>query len=236
VLGALSFFALSSCASKPSSTNTQAAAPSNEGVSPPSTQPTQPTQTTQVPRNLNYKIITYIGGINNDGATNISAQLSIAMASNPTPDVIFIAIDSGGGEEIAGIEIYNIIRACSIPIVTINMGIVASMAVVIFLAGDVRIALPDSTFTIHSLSNHIDTGVDYNAYALIDDIEEIQISEKRAENIYKTRAHLSDALIARIRTRDLNLNAWQAKELNIATKVGNIPVPYENVFIINEPN
>jgi ATP-dependent protease ClpP protease subunit len=63
---------------------------------------------------------------------------------------VTVAINSGGGDVNAGMGIYNILAGCELPVTTVNMGEVGSIAATIFMAGTVRIAVPDSYFVLHA--------------------------------------------------------------------------------------
>jgi ATP-dependent protease ClpP protease subunit len=52
----------------------------------------------------------------------------LALAAQGQTDKVTIAINSGGGEVVHGIAIYNAIRAMPYPIVTHNVGNVDSIA------------------------------------------------------------------------------------------------------------
>lgn len=218
---ALTFSTLPVCSTKAQTNKTPSTAPQ-----PSKNQTSLPTQSNVA---VTYVTITYIGGINNDGVAKISTALANAIGANPAPDYILFGIDSLGEESPIGpIAIYNLLMASPIPIVTINLGYVSEAAVAIFLAGDVRIALPNSTFKLCSLSYNTNKNYDYDALNLKSDIEAIQIDELNLENIYKARANLSDSVINGLRASDLYLNAWQAKDLHIATRVGDIRLPHSN--------
>ncbi|MDO8676761.1 MAG: ATP-dependent Clp protease proteolytic subunit [Candidatus Azambacteria bacterium] len=60
-----------------------------------------------------------------------------------------IYINSEGGDFFAATKIYDHIRHSPCPIVTIGSGVVFSGAIIVFLAGDLRWALPNSVFGFH---------------------------------------------------------------------------------------
>lgn len=84
---------------------------------------------------------------------------------NYSPEPIEIFINSGGGSATAGFAIISAMEMCSTPIVTYGMGIVASMALAIFVAGDIRIAHRFCRFMFHqvqygeegTLQDHMDS-------------------------------------------------------------------------------
>src|SRR5882724_9983921 len=65
------------------------------------------------------------------------------------PRRLYLSFSSTGGEIAAGIGLYNFLKALPVRVVTHNVGSVVSIAVVIFLAGEERYAVPTSTFLFH---------------------------------------------------------------------------------------
>ena len=78
-------------------------------------------------------------------------QLQIESAKKP----ITIVINSAGGSCYDGLALYDCIRCCQAPVTTIGLGLVASMGFIIFLAGDKRVASPNTRFLNHQVSSEI---------------------------------------------------------------------------------
>lgn len=66
---------------------------------------------------------------------------------------IEIYLSSYGGEAYAGLAIYDAIRACPCTIIIHANGKLMSMAPIIYLAADVRVAAKHTTFMLHSVSS-----------------------------------------------------------------------------------
>ena len=62
-----------------------------------------------------------------------------------------ILISSGGGLVDAGISAYNFLRGIPAKVITYNYGIIDSMAVVLFSAGEERYCVPHSRFLLHGI-------------------------------------------------------------------------------------
>lgn len=62
---------------------------------------------------------------------------------------VYFLINSNGGSINAGIALYNYLRTLPIKVTMHNMGMIASIATVVFLAGDDRYACPHATFLFH---------------------------------------------------------------------------------------
>jgi ATP-dependent protease ClpP protease subunit len=60
-----------------------------------------------------------------------------------------VMICSGGGEVDAGCGMYELMRSSNNPLTTFGYGLVGSMAVLLFEAGDLRVATEGTTFLLH---------------------------------------------------------------------------------------
>jgi ATP-dependent Clp protease protease subunit len=72
-----------------------------------------------------------------------------------TKKPITLLINSYGGSCYDGLALYDTIRACPAPVITVAMGMVASMGFIIFLAGDKRFATVNTKFLNHQPSSEI---------------------------------------------------------------------------------
>lgn len=63
--------------------------------------------------------------------------------------VVTLYINSPGGEVQSGLALYDVIQAVSCPVKTVCLGVAASMAALLFIAGDDRQMLPHSRIMIH---------------------------------------------------------------------------------------
>jgi len=101
--------------------------------------------------------LNYNYGIDSD-KTNALIAIVNNLVSQGYDKVCFL-INSGGGDVNAGIALYNYLRSLPIKIVMHNMGIIASIANVVFLAGTERYACPHSTFLFHGTTYGINSQV-----------------------------------------------------------------------------
>jgi ATP-dependent protease ClpP protease subunit len=75
----------------------------------------------------------------------------LAGLAGQMPARLIVAMNSGGGNVVSGIAMYNAMVAMPYPIITHNIGNVDSIANVIFLGGSERYACPGSTFMFHGV-------------------------------------------------------------------------------------
>jgi len=119
------------------------------------------------------------------------------LASEKSQEIT-VVINSGGGFVTEGLEIYNTLRASGRSITTVISGIAASMASIIFLAGDERIAMAGTLFMIHKPS-----GISWGD---ADDFrKEAELLDKMQEgfqDIYKERTSIPDV------ESEINKKTW----------------------------
>jgi len=101
-------------------------------------------------RLLKERIIFIGGGIDDDVANMIIAQILFLHAEDKDKEAFFY-INSPGGVVTAGLAIYDTMQYVNMPISTICLGQAASMGALLLAAGDKgkRFALPNSRMLIH---------------------------------------------------------------------------------------
>ncbi len=161
--------------------------------------------------------ILFLGSeITDEDANLIIAQLLFLEADDPDKD-IFLYINSPGGSVSAGLAIFDTIRYLKCEVVTICVGMAASMGAFLLAAGakGKRKALPNSEIMIHQPSG--------GAYGQASDVK------IHAEHIVKTRRKLNDLLaemtgkplsvIEEATERDNFLSAEEALEFGLIDEI-----------------
>lgn len=106
------------------------------------------TQMKSVFDKLLEKRIIYLGtGISDKVANTINAQL--LYLDSISNDPIYIYINSPGGSVYSGLAIYDTMNYIASPVNTVITGLAASMAYIIAIAGEYRVALPNSKLMQH---------------------------------------------------------------------------------------
>ena len=80
-------------------------------------------------------------------AAVIRGLLYLQRCDADAPITLFI--NSSGGEVQSGLALYDVMQAVSCPVHTVCLGLAASMAALLFIAGDDRQMLPHSRVMIH---------------------------------------------------------------------------------------
>ena len=101
-------------------------------------------------RLLKERVIFLVGGINDEVANVIIAQLLFLESENPEQD-IHLYINSPGGHVTAGLAVYDTMQFIRPQVSTLCIGQAASMGAVLLAAGTVgkRLTLPNSRVMIH---------------------------------------------------------------------------------------
>lgn len=97
---------------------------------------------------LDERILMLYGEINQDIATLIVSEILYLSAKDPKSPIT-IYIHSPGGAVHAGLAIYDIMQKVPNKIITIGIGLCASMGAFLLASGDQRFALENTEIMIH---------------------------------------------------------------------------------------
>ena len=100
---------------------------------------------------LGVERILFLGGEVNDGVANALVAQMLYLDSEDSSKPIYLYINSPGGSVTAGLAIYDVIQYIKSDVVTICVGLAASMGAFLLAAGTKgkRVALPHSRIMIH---------------------------------------------------------------------------------------
>ena len=169
-------------------------------------------------RLLNDRVIFLGGGVNDDAANSIVAQLLFLSNEDAKSDIHFY-INSPGGSISAGLAIFDTMQFIRPPVATYCIGLAASMGAWLLAAGEKgkRHVLPNSSVLLHQpLLGGVISG-------------QATDLEIQAENMLKTRQRMYEIMqertgkdieqIARDCDRDLWLDAEEAVEYGVVDKI-----------------
>lgn len=97
---------------------------------------------------LEHREIECVGTIDAELTESLALQLRYLQRTSPTAEATMF-INSPGGELASGLAVYDLMRAAAFPIRTVCMGMAASMAALLFMAGTTRDMLPHAKVMIH---------------------------------------------------------------------------------------
>lgn len=151
------------------------------------------------------------GDVNESMASFVLRSIIRLNSINHDPIVIYFS--SSGGSVYDGFSIYDVLRDSPSPIVMVANGKIASMGIVIFLAGTERMALPNTRFMIHSVSHETggtvkDTLIDVNEAKTVND---------RMFNILAERTKLSRKSLTQNTSHDVWFDVEKAEKWGLLT-------------------
>lgn len=92
--------------------------------------------------------IELVGEITSDAVYSAVLQLRYLQMEDPDAEIT-VYINSPGGEVSSGLALYDVMAGLTCPIKTVCVGTAASMAALLFVAGNQREMLPHSRIMIH---------------------------------------------------------------------------------------
>jgi ATP-dependent Clp protease, protease subunit len=167
-------------------------------------------------RLLKERIIFVAGGINDDVAAIITAQLLFLEAENPKREIAMY-INSPGGFVTSGLAIYDTMQYIRSPISTVCMGLAASMGSLLLTAGEkgLRICLPNSRVMLHQPSGgYRGPASDIERHA-----EDILQTKRRLNEIYVKHTGQPYEKVEKTLDRDFFMTAEEAKAWGIVDRV-----------------
>lgn len=130
-------------------------------------------------------------------------------------DEYLVIINSAGGEVFEGYAIYNYLLSLNKPLTTRGVGIVASIATVIFLAGKKRQLYNTTQFLIH---NPWSMG-EGDATEFIRKAEELRVIENNLIDFYHQQTGVDNSTIQDLMNEDKFITSETALELKFATEI-----------------
>ncbi len=167
-------------------------------------------------RLLKERIIFITGGIDDNVATLVVAQLLFLEADNPKKEVSMY-INSPGGVVTSGMAIYDTMQFIRPAVSTLCIGQAASMGSLLLTAGqkDMRFALPNARIMVHQPSG----GFQGQATDIMLHAQEILNLKKRLNDIYVHHTGQALKKIEDALERDTFLTAEMAKDFGLIDKV-----------------
>lgn len=172
---------------------------------------------------------TLSGDVNSDMVQRVFRATDSMTARGIT--TVHLLLQSHGGFISDGICLYNYLSNLPIRIVTYNGGAVASIAILLFLAGQERHASRTGRFMLHKSHASVPGGARPDMLRII--AEGLEADDRRTESILRQSVSLSDAQWAIHATSDLHLTSEMALETGLIHSVADFfPPTGEHVICI----
>jgi ATP-dependent Clp protease, protease subunit len=165
---------------------------------------------------LKERIIFLGTPINDQVANVIVAQLLFLNSQDPDRE-IRLYINSPGGQITSGLAIYDTMKMIPAPVSTTAVGMAASMATILLMAGTPgkRYALPHSTIHLHQPMG----GVQGQAADIEIEAKEILRMRDLLNGLLRESTKMSDDQINKYTDRNMYLTAAQAVEVGLIDAV-----------------
>ena len=134
-----------------------------------------------------------------------------------------ILIQSNGGYVSDGICLYNYLSKLPIRIVTYNAGAVASIAVILYLAGEQRYASDTARFMVHKSHASAPHGARPDALRII--VEGLQADDARTEQILREHVEFTEHHWQIHAYSDLHLTADEALAVGMINEIRDFVPP-----------
>ena len=159
---------------------------------------------------------TLTGDINQDMTQRVFN--SFAHAVREKVDTVHLLIQSGGGFVSNGVALYNYLSGLPIKIIAYNPGGVLSIAVIVFLSAQKRVASDTATFMIHK--SHVSPEPGATADALNAIADSLNIDNDRIETILRQHITMPKKMWDQHKHGNLTITARKAKELGLIHEIG----------------
>jgi ATP-dependent Clp protease, protease subunit len=164
---------------------------------------------------------TLSGDVNSDMVHRVFEAVS--GMSEAGVETAHVLIQSNGGYVSDGLCMYNFLSNAPIKFVMYNAGAVASIAVILFLAGSRRYASETARFMVHKSHATASPGARPDALNII--VEGLRADDARTESILRKHIELSPEQWAIHQYSDLHLTARDAKTARMITDVADFAPP-----------
>lgn len=164
------------------------------------------------------------GNVKEKGVELIDVIMQVK--NQPKATYFTVYINSPGGYVDTGFDIYDYLKSLNKPIKTVGQGMVASIATVIYMAGEQRMLRPNTEFMIHLPSGGVEgTASEIEGYS-----KYLKETEKRILKFYEQTAGLTESEIMPLLKNETWLNNDEAYKLGFATEktIKSEPVAYFN--------
>ncbi|HVK41436.1 MAG TPA: ATP-dependent Clp protease proteolytic subunit [Phenylobacterium sp.] len=167
-------------------------------------------------RLLKERVIFLNGPVEDGMSALICAQLLYLEAENPKKE-IQMYINSPGGVVTSGLAIYDTMQYIKSPVVTLCMGMAASMGSFLLMAGEKgsRISLPNARIMVHQPSG----GYSGKASDIERHAEDIIKTKRRLNEIYVKHCGRTYEEVERTLDRDHFMSADEAKAWGLVDQV-----------------
>lgn len=148
-------------------------------------------------------------------------------------DKLVIFMNSTGGQLDDGLSLFGLIRSLPLEVITVNVGLIASIAILPFMAGTTRIALPHAKFHFHDYEWNYAGPHNLTRLEYLDHTQFLGSARDTTFEVLKENTLLTDQDLKELKLLDVPVikDAAFANEKGIVHEVNYFPVPEDmNIF------
>lgn len=157
----------------------------------------------------------------NEVSCNKTIQDLLFLSQDDSIEKIYIFFSSPGGDVQAGLCLYDTIRLVSDikPVITVCIGLCASMGSILMLSADERLILPHGKIMVHgpSFGNHNIAGKKVGELAA--ELKDLQACSDVLEKLISERTDKSLKEIKKICATDTYYSASESLDFGLTTKI-----------------
>jgi ATP-dependent Clp protease, protease subunit len=159
------------------------------------------------------------------GISAQSVNQLLATAAQVTTDELYIGIASGGGDVTAGIAAYSFLRSLPRRVITHNISNVASIATVLFMAGERRFSSPLGTFLFHGVKSNLTQNSALSTFNLQELVNSHRAFEQQMNEVISQRTKLTGDQINRFFLESKTMDANEALASGVIEKIADMQIP-----------
>jgi ATP-dependent protease ClpP protease subunit len=157
--------------------------------------------------------------------TTESLVATMANLVNKGVKTVYLALSTPGGEVASGMNLYNVLRALPIRLITHNVGNVDSIGNAVFLAGERRFACPHSTFMFHGVGFSVTQQLRFEEKNLREMMGTILSDQNRIGSIVQERTNIDSSTIESLFREAQTKDATYAIGTGIVHEVCDLKIP-----------
>lgn len=167
---------------------------------------------------FNNKKIFFTGEVNEESASELLKEL-MYLDSVSEGEEITLCINSGGGEVMSGLAVYDYIKIMKSPVKTVCTGLSASMGAIIFLAGEKRCMLSHTKIMIHDPSYSNNNIGGRKPHEIEQELSNLEKTRDILVKIISERTGKTEDEIRKITENDAYFSADEAVEFGLANEI-----------------
>jgi len=163
--------------------------------------------------------------------TTESLIATMTNLTNQGVKQIYLMLSTPGGSVMHGMNIYNVLRALPVELITHNVGNVDSIGNAVFLAGEKRYASPHSTFMFHGVGFDVTQPTRMEEKFLRERLDGITSDQKRIGSVIEDRTSIGKDDIAKLFLEAQTKDAAFAASCGIVHEIRDVQIPAGSTIV-----